>query len=157
MSEPAPRRNLPPLSASLCAAAAAAAVCALLLTGCGLLSDESAESSQAHPATTAAAAHPSQAEDTPGAVQRYALLIYVVCGCSFVVLGGVARIFGCIASRCNTDERARRRAKVQGPIRGCAAAYTSTTGHEFEFGIKELSPGRWNVATRRSVDGLRWA
>ena len=69
----------------------------------------------------------------------------VVCGCSFIVLVGVACIFGCIASRCNTDERARRRAKVQGPIRGCAAAYTSTTGHEFEFGIKELSPGRWNV------------
>ena len=152
MSEPAPRRNLPPLSASRCAAAAAAAVCALLLTGCGLFDDEPAESSQTHPATTAAAAHPSQAEDTPGAVQRYALLIYrwvfigvVVCVCGFVVLVGAACIFVFIDARCNTDERARRRSKVQGPIRGCAVAYTSVTGHEFEFGIKELSPGCWIV------------
>ena len=62
-------------------------------------------------------------------------------------------VLGCIAgwgvelarARRRTSEKTRQRVKVLGPVRDCCVAYTSTTGHAFEFELKELSPGRWNV------------
>ena len=70
MSAPALRLDLSHLRIAQCAVVAAAAVWVWLLTGCGSAGDTSTASGQTHPATTPAAAHSAQVEDTLDIVSR---------------------------------------------------------------------------------------
>ena len=137
------------LNTTRCAAMVACAV----LTGCSSSGAAPAETGQTHPATTTtAAAAADHIANFVSSVQEFAVLVAVL-GVIVVLTVVPCLVLGCMAgwgveltrARRRTSEKTRRRVKVMGPVRGCCVAYTSTTGHAFEFELKELSPGRWNV------------
>ena len=143
---PVPVSRLPNMTR--CAAVVAAAV----LTGCSSSGAAPAETGQTHPATTTAAAAADLGANLVSGVQEFAVLVAMLC--VIVTLTVVpCLVLGCMAgwgveltrARRRTSEKTRQRVRGLGPVRGCCVAYTSTTGHAFEFEIKELSPGRWNV------------
>ena len=126
------------------------AVCVLWLTGCGEPGATSAVS--AHPATTPAVVHTG---GDPGAslfalegalkIVRYVMWSFGAAAILVPVLVVLCSAVLFAAMKRDDRSRIRRKAGLQGPLRGCVVAYTSTTERSFVFELQELSPAQWRV------------